>query len=369
MKQFIPISALLLALVPGGCAHETTSANYATIAVDLQHVDKCETDDYTEVFTEPRYTLLRSLDKNDMIGTADKVVVTDDLIYVADFRNNKVVSYSKRGIPQKVLCRIGRGPGEYLLLCDFCVDEDGNLYVNDARLNKVIKYDAGFNFMNDWEIRYDIESFEMLDNNKFLAVLSAWNEGKYENIELALLNGEMEVETPVIMYDEFVDRNVEIAHAVLCKTDRGIFYHRTIDDNVYLLDNDGNITEKYHFSFGEQSVRDKERLNVEKYWDNFKNRTFLCGQIVVFPENVYGTLCDKMENRQFVWTRGSNEIRIENCQDEIPNIGMICGVAGNRLITYIPASDFDATRNFEGFNLTDMDVDDYSLVLCTYEIE
>ena len=365
MKQFISISIFILVLTLNGCAHKTLSVDYETVEIDLTQAVRSATDDYSDVLGAPQYTLLQSLDKNDIIGSVDKVVVTDYAIYVADLQNNKVVSYSKQGVPQKVLCRIGRGPGEYLLLCDFCVDRDGNLYVNDARINKVIKYDADFNYVKDWKLKYDIDSFEILDNDKFLAVLSAWNKGKYEKIELALLNSDLEIEVPIIMYDEFIDDNFEITQSKLSKTDFGIFYHRTINDNVYLLDNDGKITRKYYFAFGEKTVQDKEKQNIEKYWNDFKNRTFLSGQVVVFPKNVYGMLCDRMENQQFVWARENNTIRIEKCQDEVPSIGVICGASGNKLFTYMPADNC----NSKVLNLVDMDVDDYSLILCTYEIE
>lgn len=365
MKQFILIIIYILALILNGCAPKTVSVDYETVEIDLTHAVRCAADDYSGVLGAPQYTLLRSLNKNDIIGSVDKVVVTDHAIYVADLHSNKIVSYSKQGVPQKVLCRIGRGPGEYLSLCDFCVDRDGNLYVNDARINKVIKYDADFNYLKDWKLTYDIDSFEILDNDKFLAVLSAWNEGEYEKTELALLNNNLEIETQIIMYDEFVDDNFEMAQSKLSKTDFGIFYHRTINDNVYLLDYDAKITRIYHFNFGERTVQDKEKQNIEKYLNNLKNRTFLSGQVVIFPKNVYGTLCDRMENQQFVWARENNTIRIEKCQDEVPSIGVICGAIGNELFTYLPADNC----NSEVLNLVDMNMDEYSLILCTYEIE
>lgn len=97
-----------------------------------------------------------------MIGTITKIGMYNNLILVLD-RNvaKSIFVFDRQGRFLTRIGRIGNGPGDYLSITDFVVDENKNvLYVLDNRANKIKCYD-----INSWNLKKELTVEKGMDIN------------------------------------------------------------------------------------------------------------------------------------------------------------------------------------------------------------
>ena len=77
-----------------------------------------------------------------LIGRTDKIIVTDSLIYIADYRQTKsVFIFDRQGNFQRKISRFGRGPGEYIQIGTIFVDKyDGTLNILNQYPARIFKF-------------------------------------------------------------------------------------------------------------------------------------------------------------------------------------------------------------------------------------
>ena len=101
-------------------------------------------------------------------GNVDKIVVENEMLYVGDFRNKKIVSFYLNGEPSFVIDAQGRGPGEYLEVHSFSVD-NSHIYILDIfqqRIHLFSSSDGRFEKSLDLPVLAD--DIEVLANGGFL---------------------------------------------------------------------------------------------------------------------------------------------------------------------------------------------------------
>lgn len=86
-----------------------------------------------------RYIPLETRD-DILIGFIKKIEYHDGMFYVLDYDSNKIYIFDNEGKHYFTLSRQGRGPGEYVGVDDFALDEEKNLYVLCINTAKIIKY-------------------------------------------------------------------------------------------------------------------------------------------------------------------------------------------------------------------------------------
>lgn len=78
-----------------------------------------------------------------LIASLTKVIAHNDLIYIWDRIQKKVLMFDTAGRFVKSIHKIGQGPGEYAEPFDMDVDPQGNVYVYDWSTRSLIKYIGG----------------------------------------------------------------------------------------------------------------------------------------------------------------------------------------------------------------------------------
>lgn len=81
--------------------------------------------------------------ESSLIASLTKVIAHDDLIYIWDRIQKKVLMFDTKGRFVKSIHKIGQGPGEYTEPFDMDVDPQGNVYVYDWGTQSIIKYIDG----------------------------------------------------------------------------------------------------------------------------------------------------------------------------------------------------------------------------------
>lgn len=82
------------------------------------------------------------LETNDscLLSDITKIIYKDSLYYISDATSSCIFIFSETGKFVKSIRRIGEGPGEYLSISDFDIDNEKNIYINSAVNRKLIKY-------------------------------------------------------------------------------------------------------------------------------------------------------------------------------------------------------------------------------------
>ena len=108
---------------------------------------------------------------------ADKLRFRNGLIYLGDFGSRKLIAYDSLGRVSFVIDRHGRGPGEYLEMKSFTVD-DRNVYIVDNATRRVLLYDCQTGAFRESRplpvVAWDIEA---LYNGDFVLAFSPLNGG------------------------------------------------------------------------------------------------------------------------------------------------------------------------------------------------
>lgn len=111
-----------------------------------------------------------------LIGIVGKVLFANDKYFIQDITSKSVLVFDCRGKYLHKLSKYGQGPGEYIGMEAFCVDEEDNIYVLDTSLNRILKYNNQGEFVGTV---CNIEDLPRSDigyvNGKFLLCMPDYN--------------------------------------------------------------------------------------------------------------------------------------------------------------------------------------------------
>lgn len=85
---------------------------------------------------------------DNLIFQISKVQYFNEKIYILDKPGNCIYIFNKDGSFLKKLNKAGLGPGEYIQITDFYIDEDNLLHVMDFTQNVILRYNDDFEYIN-----------------------------------------------------------------------------------------------------------------------------------------------------------------------------------------------------------------------------
>ncbi|MDR0795632.1 MAG: 6-bladed beta-propeller [Tannerella sp.] len=111
---------------------------------------------------------------NDIVYTKPKkLLVKNNRFYLLS--KNAIIVFDITGNLVLYLSKIGIGPGEYIEISDFLVEDNDNILINDSQGRKMIRYDSQGEFIK--AIRHDLVSFNLFKINDEIYL----NSGHYIN--------------------------------------------------------------------------------------------------------------------------------------------------------------------------------------------
>ena len=152
------------------CCEQTKGVNdYRTLVIPSETLPISE-------FVEP--LVIRPLETNDSIQLirSDRLFVFDKEVYILDEQQKTLFVFDTNGQFLNKLGRVGRGPDEYIMMNDFCVDESKNVMILDSYSSCCKVYDEEFNHLKD--IRLPRNSFNYIQQvDDSLIVLYSMSDG------------------------------------------------------------------------------------------------------------------------------------------------------------------------------------------------
>lgn len=269
------------------------------------------------------------------LSSISDIKMWGDKIYILDERMKKLVIFDLSGNAVMSLNRQGRGPGEFLQISYFDIDKQGNIYVVDGNSDKLLVYNNNGDFIRAVKPPCEIDLIKVLENDKYLLQLSSWNRGSFSGSQVILADSGFVKGDEILRYSEYRDDNFWLSESRFIETKKGIFYHKQIDDHVYLFNRSGEIEKTYFFDFGSAAIPDTYKTDVEKWFNNKElfNYSTLVDFTVIGDQFIYGSMFDKGERIHFIADRDAkviykNEISLMN------KYGVLCGSSSDKIIFY-----------------------------------
>ena len=119
---------------------------------------------YSQLFDSVKYVVLENCD-DCLIGSIEKVVFFDNKFFVLDSKQNILFAFSESGKFMWKINKRGNGPGEYLYIRDFDID-DNRLYLFDPRRN-ILEYDLSGNFIRKYSLNNKYGTSILVNNGLF----------------------------------------------------------------------------------------------------------------------------------------------------------------------------------------------------------
>lgn len=273
-------------------------------------------------------------DKAMMYSEPEQIVYRNGKLYISDWINGKIVIYNDNGTPELCLCRKGRGPQEYLRISHFDIDKTGNLWVLDGQRDRLVQYAPDGSFQCAFDLDYEVNGIKCLDNGNFLFGLAPWDNSRYKNKKILLLDKDMKVISSCIDSGRNSDPNFEFQNQGFVSTEDGIFYHTPVDDYIHYLTSDGMLEKSYFVDFGSYMFPNEVRKDIESHHDEIGNYRALVNTVYIDENRFIGSFLDKGRFRDFIIDRQADILYL---QDEPYESLHLAGICGEFAVYYIPA--------------------------------
>ncbi|TKG94489.1 6-bladed beta-propeller [Puteibacter caeruleilacunae] len=251
MKYLFSI-VLFLSIISCRNDNVVTISNKKVEKTHVINVPKGEVDN--NVFLkEAKYIFL---DSSHMLGKIQRILFSNDKIFIHDVIANAVVVYSETGNYLFHIKNIGKGPGEYLELKDFTIDENNKQLVLFApKLHKVIRYSIETKqFIGEEEIEFYPQAVAWNNNSLFFYNPYTFNYADQEEYCHSLIKQLAEGGDKRFYFKV----QPKLGNFLSDPNPRGFFYgdhlyyKNRFEPKIYAIDNDSvYLSSEVHFSDNE----------------------------------------------------------------------------------------------------------------------
>jgi len=263
MKRIIIVAIVSLA----ACLSCGSGAGDKTVEVDEVITFSADTDiPIASVVDSISYLPLETNDKS-MFSNVDKMIIRDDRIYIGDYSSSVVVVFDMEGNHLLTIDKRGRGPGEYIRLSAFTVD-DRYMYLMDNDSGMVRKYDLSGAFVEQRELSllaWDIAVFD--DGNLMFATAPLDVRGFVSEQSLHrifITDAELNIHTSLFEYQK---REVDPVGKLnyLVENDEQIIFHSMGSDVITIFSKaDRSDVRHVAVDFGRNRIPDRHRSNMDE---------------------------------------------------------------------------------------------------------
>lgn len=338
MKLRCGICVFVLLALLVGC--NRVEKNSLSIPVEVIDFDALKMEALSELMNtkKPEYILLKTDTVNELFGRIDKIKIVGERIYIADTRMRSLIVYDCMG---NYLARVGtrgQGPNEYINLSDFDVDANGNVYVLDSRLNKVLRYSDKYECVEECMLPFEADVLTVLDNDSLLFGLSSWNEKDGVGRKIALTDKKGKIGRTYLDYDEFVDAGYWISGYMFADAGCQLAYNQTIDNNIYIFSRQGILEKGFFINFGDENVPDRDKVEIESKLQNFDHYCLIRKILTVTDKYIIGFIWQHRETKPFVIDYDSEKCYLGDVVSDIDR-RMWCGYSKGNIISYIDSEN------------------------------
>ena len=292
---------IIYLLIAFACSCSNRGKSNGSINLDFLSIPSVEFD--YEVLGFDSLSLDVNNEKNEstyMLSNIDKIVYKNEMLFISDWRHGKIVSFDRDGNGILSISKRGRGPQEYLKISDFDVDDECRIIIMDGQSDCIYFYNQNGKFLNSQKLPFEAYAFKVLNNGGYLFNLAPWNKGKGAGYKIAITDKSLHLLKHSIKYDGVYDSDYSFSSTAFTCSNSGITFNQPIDDNVYVLSNDGKQLVSYLFNFGSATVPIDIRKHIEANINSLLSYSFITNAVYADEHRIIGTLMERGEYRDFI---------------------------------------------------------------------
>lgn len=327
---------LLCLLFLSACQSEVEKddLNVPVFVVDFSSVMKKNLNEFPG-WNHVEYILLRDEMDKESIGCINKAEVSfaNNKIILMDSRMRALAAYDSTGHFISMIGSRGQGPMEYINLADFDMDSEGNIYVIDGTLDKLLVFDNSLKVVSEFKLSFEADVLYAINRDSILYGLSSWNKGDGSGDKIALVHNEQGILRSGVKYNNF-DPNFWISDYLFGKSKDYISYNQTVDNDVLLFSHKGDLKKIIRFDFGDENVPVSAKVDIERQLDDYDHYVMIQKILGVTRCYVIGILWEHRRTRFFILDYQTNVCYLG---DEILPMDnrFGCGYSEGKLVSYI----------------------------------
>ena len=256
------------------------------------------------------YLALEAVEKS-LFGNADKMIARDGRIYIADYKRGRLIVFDVDGNFIFSINKLGRGPGEYLSLRGFTVDEN-YIYLTDFESNKLIKYTLSGEYVNEYALPVQAMDIGVFDNGDLILVSVPLHTGGFVTEQtphrVFITDADLKIHTSLFGYEqEEIDPVGKLSY--LSENELSIVFHTAGSDVVHVFSKaDPKDMRHLLIDFGDSKIPDKHRSSLQKMDEGRYNYIYstpvFAGKYLSLEVNLgdyYETFLYDTESRQLLY--------------------------------------------------------------------
>lgn len=219
---------------------------------------------FNELTDSIQYVVLQSIDNGStFIGDVDKIIYHNDRFYVLDARMAKgLFCFSATGVHLFSINSRGNGPGEFVNITDFDIRE-GFIYLYDEGNGRLSIFDLEGNYLKTCSrfSAYGIlpDCFSMFKNSYVLHNKNDCNDAGCNTIQIVDFDAGLIGQG--VNNSHLSGFNVDLGTPI-ARNGSEIVFTQTLNDSIYIMNEDHSIEAPYVVDFGKYALSPKEKNEV-----------------------------------------------------------------------------------------------------------
>ena len=284
MKKVVFIIITFFCIV--ACSSNKGQDNLITIPIDptsSQSVDWEQLFDTASMQVIPLETTDQSL-----LAWVDRVIITDTLYSFSS--DNSIYTFNQNGKFLFKIAHQGRGPGEYLVLDDFYIDEDNHYYILDNNSFKIIECSPKGEFVDEINTGLFGLAFTKISNDLWAIYIGSSKSPSshcrlnyFSKQERKIIHEFIEISDNELNWRHFKDNNNFIP-----RDSKNLFFTYSLNDTIYQL-TEKELIPCYRFECGKHQMPQKmlkdSYNDVTDFIETIKNHDYVARITPVFLTN------------------------------------------------------------------------------------
>lgn len=272
-KRLYPgIFIILLIFSLSACGEKRTSSNTKEDQVpskDLQFTDYIEFNG-ADFIDKIDYVKLEMTEESSF-GEISKIRITKDHIYLLDlFVTYQLFVFDRSGRFVRKIGKKGKGPGEYLRLCDFDITDKEEIILYARQHKKMLFFKPDGTFIKESHTPFRADGIKMLPDDKIL--FSTALDGNQHRVFLT--DAEYNIEKSFLPYPaNYADDKLNTGLFTEMPEDR-ILYSKAVSDSLFVFNSSGALIKNYKLNFGKYTVPWELKCNYEKLVSERSNEIY-----------------------------------------------------------------------------------------------
>ena len=296
--RLVIIPLVLTMAISTSCNSTNSTQEIRTIEIEVPAEEIL----FSEIFKPECEVIKLETSKTNKMDVVMQTIVQGDHIFLLDI-SSTIFHFRRDGSFVDKLQRIGKGPGEYIMIMSFKVQMEGmnlKLLVNDPVNRKLLIYDQDFQYLDEYVSPFPFLDFEPVAPREFVfyrgLMLGAGEEYSYDLILNDSISDSYRKHFPYPF-----NRLNHGKQFPLVQSGDGILFHTNYSDTVYKIDMTGKVQPIYKITFGGDHLPSLDYL-IEQ-----QDNTDL-SKVLLTSEKVYSYVFNKLDGH-FILSYYINETR------------------------------------------------------------